>query len=242
MMRKNSTYLKLPFQFDQEKLAHDLSLIMEGKWVAHFNTNGYKGDWKAISLYAPGGDDANIFALSASDSEISETSILKKCLYLKEVIGSIKCPILTARLLRLGVGAEIKAHRDHELGYENNNFRLHIPICTNSKVQFVLDGKLLKMLPGECWYTNVNYVHSVLNAGKSERVHLVIDYERNEWSDQLFFSLAPERSFKPEASENHSLERVKMILEELKHHDTPATHQLINELKLKLIDTNPSIH
>jgi hypothetical protein len=237
-MQKNTKYLKLPFQFDEEKLAYDLSLILDGKWVPHFNTTGYSGDWKAISLYANGGDDSNIIALSASNSVISETSIMKECLYFKEVIGSFKCPIIIARLLRLGVGAEIKPHRDHELGYENNNFRLHIPIITNKDVQFVLDGTQLRMLPGECWYTNVNYVHSVINAGKSDRVHLVIDFERNEWTDELFFSLAPEESFKSQPIENLSPDRIKMIIEELKRLKAPATNQLINELELKLIQLN----
>ncbi|MEP1489153.1 MAG: aspartyl/asparaginyl beta-hydroxylase domain-containing protein [Algibacter sp.] len=232
-MQKNTTYLKLPFQFNKEKLVHDLSLILDGNWISHFNTTGYNGDWKVISLYAPNGVESNIFALSTLNSIISETSILKKCQYFKEVIDSFKCPILTARILRLGVGAEIKPHRDHELGYEDGNFRLHIPIVTNSHVQFILDGTELTMLPGECWYTNVNYVHSVKNTGESDRVHLVIDGKRNEWSDLLFFSLAPAESFQPILEENNSPETIKRIIEELKRSNEPISKQLINELIAK---------
>ncbi|MEP5339609.1 MAG: aspartyl/asparaginyl beta-hydroxylase domain-containing protein [Algibacter sp.] len=232
-MQKNTTYLKLPFQFNKEKLVHDLSLILDGNWISHFNTTGYNGDWKVISLYAPNGVESNIFALSTLNSIISETSTLKKCQYFKEVIDSFKCPILTARILRLGVGAEIKPHRDHELGYEDGNFRLHIPIVTNSHVQFILDGTELTMLPGECWYTNVNYVHSVKNTGESDRVHLVIDGKRNEWSDLLFFSLAPAESFQPILEENNSPETIKRIIEELKQSNEPIAKQLINELIAK---------
>ena len=237
-MQNKTKYLKLPFQFDKDKLTHDLSLILDSKWIPHFNTNGYSGDWKVISLYADGGDDSNIFALPTSNSIISETSILKECYYFKEVIESFNCSVITARILRLGVGAEIKPHRDHELGYENNNFRLHIPICTNKDVEFVLDGTQLRMLPGECWYTNVNYVHSVANFGKSDRLHLVIDFERNEWSDKLFFSLAPEESFQSIPEETDSPETIKRIIEELKRHNEPATKQLINDLELKLVKLN----
>ena len=235
-------YLKLPFQFATEKLVHDLSLILDGKWIPHFNTAGYRGDWKAISLYAEGGDESNIVALSTSNSIISETSILKDCLYFKEVIDSFKCPILTARILRLGVGAEIKPHRDYKLGYEDGNFRLHIPIKTNQDVEFVLDGIHLKMLPGECWYTNVNYVHSVSNKGESDRVHLVIDGRRNEWSDNLFFSMAPEENFQPIPKENDSPETIKRIIEELNHSKEPAVKQLIDELQQKLTEAGiPSL-
>ncbi|GGK49948.1 MULTISPECIES: aspartyl/asparaginyl beta-hydroxylase domain-containing protein [Flavobacteriaceae] len=237
-MQKNTTYLKLPFQFNKEKLVHDLSLILEGNWISHFNTAGYIGDWKVISLYAPNGEESNIFALSTPNSIIRETSTLKKCQYFKEVIDSFKCPILTARILRLGVGAKIKPHRDHELGYEDGNFRLHIPIVTNSQVQFILDGSELTMLPGECWYTNVNYVHSVKNSGESDRVHLVIDGKRNEWSDHLFFSLVPEESFQPMPEENDSPETIKRIIEELKRSNEPFAKQLINELLQKLSELN----
>lgn len=237
-MQKNTTYLKLPFQFNKEKLVHDLSLILEGNWISHFNTAGYIGDWKVISLYAPNGEESNIFALSTPNSIIRETSTLKKCQYFKEVIDSFKCPILTARILRLGVGAEIKPHRDHELGYEDGNFRLHIPIVTNSQVQFILDGSELTMLPGECWYTNVNYVHSVKNSGESDRFHLVIDGKRNEWSDHLFFSLVPEESFQPMPEENDSPETIKRIIEELKRSNEPFAKQLINELLQKLSELN----
>jgi len=226
----HTKHLKLPFQFETEKLVHDLSLILDKKWISHFNTSGYSGDWKVISLYSDNGDDSNIFALSTSDSIVSETSIIKECHYFKEVIDSFKCPILSARILRLGVGAEIKPHRDHELGYEDGNFRLHIPIVTNPDVQFILDGTAIKMLPGECWYTNVNYVHSVINSGKSDRVHLVIDGVRNEWSDELFFSLAPENSFQPIPKKKDSPETIKQIIEELKQRYEPATNQLITEL------------
>ena len=237
-MQKITKYLKLPFQFNKAKLVHDLSLIIDGNWNSHFNTAGYEGDWKVISLYAPNGEESNIFALQTADSIVSETSILKECHYFKEIIDSFKCPILTARILRLGAGAEIKPHRDHELGYEDGSFRLHIPIVTNAKVQFVLDGTQLTMLPGECWYTNVNYVHSVTNLGKSDRVHLVIDGERNEWSDQLFFSLAPKESFQPIPKEIDSPKKIKLIIEELKRSNEPVAKQLINELLQKIAELN----
>lgn len=239
-MQKNTTYLKLPFQFNKEKLVHDLSLVLDKNWISHFNTTGYQGDWKAISLYAPKGVESNIFALSTSDAIISETATLKKCQYFKEVIDTFKCPILTARILRLGVGAEIKPHRDHELGYEDGNFRLHIPIITNSQVEFILDDTKLKMLPGECWYTNVNYVHSVKNEGESDRVHLVIDGKRNEWSDHLFFSLAPAESFQQITKEDDSEETIKRTIEELKQRNEPISKQIINELLSKLTELNKS--
>ena len=164
-------------------------------------------------------------------SEISETSILQECTYFKEVIDSFKCPILTARILRLGVGAQIKPHRDFELGYEDGSFRIHIPIVTNPDVQFILDGTQLKMLAGECWYTNVNFVHSVKNAGKTDRLHLVIDGARNAWSDALFKAVGYDFSQEKEVVEEFSEHTLLRMIEELEFQGLPATKPLIAQYK-----------
>jgi hypothetical protein len=79
-----TTYLKLHFQFDREKLQHDLSLITAENWISHFNTKGYSGDWKAISLYAPHGDEANIYAHSTNFTALAETNALNECHYFKD--------------------------------------------------------------------------------------------------------------------------------------------------------------
>ncbi len=232
--QKITKYLKLPFQFDKKRLMADLESIIENQWIPHFNKGGYEGEWTSIALFAKDGDETNIFALSSDDSEIIETPIIKNCFYFKEVINHFKCSLLSVRLLRLGAGASIKPHSDYQLGYEDNSFRLHIPLSTNSDVNFVLDGDRLKMLPGECWYTNVNYTHSVSNEGKSDRIHLVIDGLRNAWSDKIFFLLAPKESFFPIKDENYSPETLKRIIEELKHSDQPAAEKLIIKLQEEL--------
>jgi hypothetical protein len=141
-------------------------------------------------------------------------------------------------MLPLGVAAEIKPHRNHELGDEGGSPRLHIPITTNADVQFILDGIESTILTQECWYTNVNYVHSVENSGEVDRVHLVIDGGRNEWSDRLFFSLVPEESFQPIPKENDSPETIKRSIEELKRSNEPIAKELIHELLSKLTQLN----
>lgn len=235
-MSKNhvTKYLKFPVQFDEQRLKEDLSKAMEGEWVPHFNTGGYTGNWNAVSLYAKGGDQRNIFAHPTDNSAISETPLMKACAYFREVLAFFKFPILSVRLLRLEAGAEIKPHTDHELGYEDGQFRLHIPIVTNPEIEFILDGEKLVMLPGECWYTNVNLVHSVANRGTEDRVHLVIDGVRNDWTDELFFSMAPESSFEKDREENLSPETIKKMLEELKSNPAMANHPIVSELEEKL--------
>ena len=114
-------------------------------------------------------------------------------------------------------------------------FRIHIPIISNLKVDFILDEERLEMAEGQCWYTNVNFIHSVSNNGTSDRIHLVIDCERNDWSDNLFFSLAPKESFFPESKEpSYSLDVMKQMLVGLKSMNTERANLLIKDLESKI--------
>jgi len=227
-------YLKFSFQFNEERLNEDLALITENKWVPHFNTGGYTGNWKVISLYSADGTEQNIYMPLANNQALSATPLMKNCHYFREVLDSFQFQILAVRLLRLEAGAEIKPHTDHELGYEDGQFRLHIPIVTNPDIEFILDGERLTMLPGECWYTNVNFVHSVANRGTIDRVHLVIDGVRNTWTDQLFFSLAPEKSFEITKDSALSTEMLKQVLEQLKSNPQINNLSLIAQLEDQL--------
>ncbi len=234
-MKPNITsHIKFPFQFDIEKLLQDLKIASEHTWIPHFNTGGYKGDWKVIPLYAPKGDSENILAISAENAQLTETPILQECHYFKEVIRYFKAPVLSARILKLSPQAVIKPHRDYQLGYEDGCFRIHIPITTNKEVSFILNDVLLKMLPGECWYTNVNFVHSVANMGTTDRVHLVLDFQRNDWSDRLFFSMAPVESFRAIPLQNDSPETIRKTMETLMQSNFPIATSLIADLEEKL--------
>jgi hypothetical protein len=232
MNKPTTTYLQLPFAFDVDKLVRDLDIINQQEWSPMLYKHNYQGDWNSVALYAPDGDTQNTFAFSDSNATLKPTIFLEQCDYLKEVIHSFKAPILSARLLKLTVGSVIKPHEDHKMGYEDNNFRIHIPMTTNDQVSFILDGEQLKLLPGTCWYINANFTHSVSNLGTEDRVHLVIDLERNTWSDELFFSLAPKDSFSlPKETSQKELEEMISQLEKI---NSEASKNLIQQYKKKL--------
>lgn len=195
MSKPTTKYLQLPFHFDVAKLIQDLDIVSRSEWSPMLYKHNYDGDWKSVALYAPDGDAQNTFAFNDSNNSLQPTVFLEQCDYFKEVIHFFQAPILSARLLKLSVGSVIKPHQDHKMGYEDNNFRIHIPITTNDGVSFMLDNEPLRLLSGTCWYINANFTHAVSNLGAEDRVHLVIDLERNTWSDELFFSLASKESF-----------------------------------------------
>ncbi|WP_136666631.1 aspartyl/asparaginyl beta-hydroxylase domain-containing protein [Flavobacterium sp. H122] len=222
-------YIQFPLFFDIELLKNDASKILSDNWVKHYNTNDYSGDWDSIALMSQGGKSATIYALPSNNDEVVFTEILDSCPYFKEVINQFEFQKTSVRLLRLSVGAEIKPHKDYCLGYEDGSFRIHIPIITNSEVEFILDNTRLIMKEGECWYINANFTHSVANRGTKDRIHLVIDGIRNEWTDELFFKNAKKEAFEKKRVQNSNEEKEK-IIQELKKLNTPVAERLISDL------------
>lgn len=222
--------IKFPLVFDVAKLKSDLSNIMSEKWVAHYNTNDYSGKWTSVALMSTDGKSDTIFALSNTNDTIKATEILDTCVYFKEILDGFHFEKTAVRLLQLAVGAEIKPHSDHCLGYEDGSFRLHIPIITNPDVEFILDGQRLIMSEGECWYIDANFEHSVANRGNQDRIHLVIDGLRNDWTDALFYKEAPENQFtKPEAV--MSEEQKQLVIAELRRMNTDVANEMIKNLE-----------
>ena len=218
----------LPFKFSEAKLLEDLKSCEAFEFPQHFNKDDFSGDWKCISLRSIDGDPSNVIAFS-SKGEFKDTLLLKECPYFEEIATSLKCDKESIRLLNLTAGSKIHEHTDHDLGYENGVFRLHIPIATSKDVLFYIDNQLVIMEVGDCWYGNFNAPHRVENNGESDRIHLVIDCIRNEWSDALFENLGYDFS-KENAPAEYSEETKQSIIENLKLLNTPTSERLIQDL------------
>jgi quercetin dioxygenase-like cupin family protein len=223
-------HIKFPKEFDVIRLKSDLQKIIKSNWVDHYNQNDYVGKWTSIALMSSDGKSDNIYAFDANSTEIKNTEILESCLYFKEILDEFQFKKTAVRLLSLAAGAEIKPHSDHCLGYEDGYFRLHIPIITNSEVEFILDNQRLQMNEGECWYINANFTHAVANRGTEDRIHLVIDGIRNDWSDELFFKEATKNQFeKPKVKLD---ERTKaLMIEQLKLMNNDAANTIIKQIE-----------
>lgn len=182
--------LKLPFQFDVAKLQADLACILAKEFIPHFNTAYYQGDWSAVPLRSVGGSTDQIYPDPTAKNNFADTPLLARCPYIREVLASIRCPQQAVRFLRLKVGSVIKEHRDHELGFDDGEVRLHIPVITNPQVEFMLNQVRVVMNEGECWYLNVNQPHRVANHGMVDRIHLVIDCVVNDWLRELMLATA----------------------------------------------------
>jgi len=181
-------WLRLPPAFNVDELRRDVERVTADWWVAHFNQGGYHGVWTVAPLRGPVGEVHPIRMACADPTaaDWADTELLAACPAVQRVLSQLHCPHRSTRFMRLASGARILEHTDHELGYEDGEVRLHIPIVTSVDVDFRLNGARIEMRPGELWYLNVNRPHSVSNAGVEDRVHLVIDCEVNEWVRMLF--------------------------------------------------------
>ncbi len=184
-------FCHLPLHFDPERLRADLDRVGPAEWVPHYNERDYEGAWHVAALRSVGGKARRGYADPAPAEPFADTPLLETLPYLRAVLGRFECPLRAARLLRLGAGARIREHRDHTLGLEHGEARLHVPVTSNPDVEFVVDGRRLVMNPGETWYVDVTLPHRVANRGATDRVHLVIDCGANDW---LRAMLPPEDS------------------------------------------------
>jgi len=182
--------LKLPWQFDVARMQADLAGILTEEFVPHFNTAYYLGDWSAVPLRSVGGRTDRIYPDPTAKHAFADTPLLARCPYIREVLTSLGCPQQAVRFLRLKAGSVIQEHRDHELGFEDGEVRLHIPVITNPQVEFVLNQIRVIMKEGECWYANVNQPHRVANRGTADRIHLVVDCVVNDWLRDLMLATA----------------------------------------------------
>lgn len=221
-------YLKVPLETDLPALLSELAICLEASWSPHFNTKDYSGDWTSIALYSPSGNASDI--LTHGNEKFRPTALLDRCPYFKSLIDSLLFEKESVRLLRLAPGSQVHTHSDLKAAYEFGNFRLHIPIITSEAVDFIVGGHKIEMKAGECWYANFDQPHSVDNHGDKERVHLVIDGLRNEWTDTLFREAGYDFDLEAKLLAPDE-ETVRRMIAELSNMQTDSSRELIRKLE-----------
>ena len=174
-------FFRLPLTFDAAALAREAAALPSGAWTAHFNTGYHDGGWSGAALRAPGGDTTRLYPDPQGLEPHVDTPLRAACPAADAVLRAFGTGLRSARLLRLAPGGCIREHRDYGLSFENGEARLHVPVSTEAGVEFYLDGELMPMEAGECWYLNLDLPHRVQNLGTHDRVHLVLDCVVDDW-------------------------------------------------------------
>jgi len=76
---------------------------------------------------------------------------------------------------RMKPGTKIQPHIDQSLMLVASH-RIHIPLTSNAGVTFTIDDQNCHFELGEVFELNNRVVHSVVNSGDSDRIHLIVDY------------------------------------------------------------------
>lgn len=83
--------------------------------------------------------------------------------------------IIRAMAAKLLPGEVITPHRDAHPSFHNSH-RIHVPISTNSRVRFMIDGQPYQLEVGKAYEINNQKTHSVMNKGNEERINFIFDY------------------------------------------------------------------
>lgn len=78
-------------------------------------------------------------------------------------------------LARLGPGGVIHPHRDGNPAARWPH-KIHVPLQTNEKCSFIVDGIDYRFPEGEAVEVNNLGVHAVRNEGDTDRIHLIFEY------------------------------------------------------------------
>ena len=79
---------------------------------------------------------------------------------------------MAAKLLSRG---RIAPHFDAQITFRRSH-RIHVPITTNPRVRFMIDGKPYRLEVGQAYEINNQQTHSVINSGTEDRITFIFDY------------------------------------------------------------------
>lgn len=171
-------YSRLLLRCNLPLLLEALQGIPAEAWQVHFNSTYYQGDWSGVALISP--EDAPL-PLAPGHGAPRRSVWWQDEPAWQQLLAGFQNSLRSARLLRLGPGSTIHEHCDHDLGQPGSDLRLHIPLLSPPGVEFLLDGLLVPMVPGECWFLDLSRPHRVNNPSSLPRVHLVLDCLPQEW-------------------------------------------------------------
>ncbi len=83
--------------------------------------------------------------------------------------------IIRAMAAKLFAGGKIKPHQDTHPSFHVGH-RIHVPIKTNPRVRFMLDGRPYRLEVGQAYEINNQLNHSVMNKGQDDRITFIFDY------------------------------------------------------------------
>ncbi len=178
LLGRESNFLQLDDDFDVESLKNRIEQIPAAKWLESERERLFDVHRDTQALLLVHFED---FKYEKPDYRELYFKLRNELMPLIDYVSSYyKNNGFIVRLLlaKLVAGGKIPQHTD--AGYSLLNcHRVHLPIITNDRVDFVVGGETKNMQVGELWEINNGSVHAVQNRGDEDRIHLIIDWMPN---------------------------------------------------------------
>ena len=165
-MRLPRPFVRLPIQFEVERLREEVRNLAPEAWAAH--PNKIPGNSSVRLISAEGGENDDV------EGAMRITPHLIRMPYVQQVLASFGVVWGRSRLMRLAPGASVPEHADINYHWYRR-VRLHIPIITRPEVRFRCENESVHMKAGEAWVFDNWRLHTVVNPTEFERIHLVAD-------------------------------------------------------------------
>lgn len=97
---------------------------------------------------------------------------------MNDIIGKHYPPggtVIRAMAAKLLAGGKITPHVDKHPSFHHGH-RIHVPMTTNPRVRFMIDGQPYQFKVGEAYEINNQKTHSVMNKGNEDRITFIFDY------------------------------------------------------------------
>ncbi len=104
---------------------------------------------------------------------------------MNEIIKRFYAPggtVIRAMAAKLLAESVITPHTDKHPSFHCGH-RIHVPITTNPRVRFMIDGQQYQFKVGEAYEINNQKMHSVMNKGAEDRITFIFDYVPAEQID-----------------------------------------------------------
>ncbi|CAB4142371.1 Aspartyl/asparaginy/proline hydroxylase [uncultured Caudovirales phage] len=134
-------------------------------------------DTKTLYLRAPPWPFASI-EKAQNDKRVVNWPLLQLDQRFHAVLGSLQhvvgLPLARVLIVDLKSGGVINEHRD-EGAYAEETERFHYPLKTNPKAISKIGDEEVNMTEGSVWWYDKNVMHSAVNGGEEDRIHLIFD-------------------------------------------------------------------
>lgn len=87
--------------------------------------------------------------------------------------------VIRAMAAKLVAGGKITPHVDRHPSFHHGH-RIHVPVSTNPRVRFMIDGQPYQLKVGQAYEINNQLTHSVMNKGSEDRITFIFDYVPRE--------------------------------------------------------------